>query len=127
MRRYSAWRESPSSAAAWLMTPRAFESADSIIARSGSAAGAATAVAVADGGEAKILGRDDVVLAEQRRALDRVLELAHVAGPGMCDERGARAFVEHRAVPSRKCSASGRMSSRRSASGGRRSSITLRR
>ena len=40
MRRYSACRESPSSAAAWLITPRAFDSAVSIISRSGSAAGA---------------------------------------------------------------------------------------
>ena len=77
-------------------------------------------------GEIQVLRCDRFPLDQQAGAVDGVLQLAHVARPAVRDQRLAR-FPDSRARPSRKNSASGRMSSLRSASGGRFTSITLRR
>ena len=74
-------------------------------------------------------------LAERERALDDVLELPDVAGPGIRHQPAQR-VLRHRHVRggtcsapsfSRKCCTSSGMSSRRSRSGGSCTGITLRR
>ena len=99
MRRYSAWRDSPRSAAAWLTTPRACASAASIASRLGlvEAARGRGAPAPPAGRDRR---RDRLAAGQQRGALDRVLQLAHVARPRMraaarrARRRRARAAVQ---------------------------------
>ncbi len=85
--------------------------------------------------QAEVGGLDSRPAGHQHRPLDRVVELAHVAGPGVLRE-GAQAAaskpVDALSVPrgsagSRKCAARAGMSSRRSRSGGTRISMVFRR
>ena len=98
MRRYRAWRDIPSACAARLTTPWAAASAASTAARLGSSrlrdAPCADCVAA---GSLEQVGADRLPAGEQRRALDHVLELAHVARPRVCAQRVPRALAQRRA------------------------------
>lgn len=82
----------------------------------------------------KVRGREFDAAPHQQRMLHRVLELAHVPGPPVAHdaERGTRAqthvaLTRLATVHTDECSVSGRMSPRRSRSGGSCSEVTFRR
>jgi hypothetical protein len=124
MRRYSAWRDMPSACAARLTTPCAAASAASTAARGWARRGCARrAVRRAAGSPSRstVIGRPPASSAARSITFFSSRTL-----PGhACARSASRAASPSSARPARKCSASGRMSSPRSASGGRRTSITL--
>ena len=84
MRRYSACRLRPSSAAACESTPPALARARSMLSRSGS--GSLAGVAAGDGAQSEVGDADHRASGEQAGALHRVLQFAHVARPGVPEQ-----------------------------------------
>ena len=124
-RRYSAWRDKPSSAAACATTPPLRCSAASIAPRSGSSdVGAARRAAPAGRGRR----RRGSSLRRQQAPRAGSCCAVRARCPASDGASSARSASSPSCLPGgRKWRASGRMSSRRSASGGNASSIALRR